>query len=67
MRAKLKCIENKGQEGGPGICGTQVKSSSNKYWMSPARRSDGAYFSETPPSSHVGPYFSLMAIVLAIV
>ena len=47
----------------PGICGTQVKSSGNKNWMSPSRRSDGAYFSETPPSWHVRPYFSLMAIV----
>jgi hypothetical protein len=47
----------------PGICGTQVKSSSNKNWMSPSRRLDGAYFSETPLSWHVRPHFSLIAIM----
>ena len=35
---------------GPGIRGTQVKSSSNKNRISPLRRLVGAYFSETPPS-----------------
>jgi hypothetical protein len=48
---------------GPGIRGTQIKSSGNKNRMSPLRRLDGAYFSETPPSWHVRPYFSLIAIV----
>jgi hypothetical protein len=47
----------------PGIHGTQVKSSGNKNRMSPSRRLDGAYFSETPPSWHVRPHFSLIAIV----
>ena len=47
----------------PGIRGTQVKSSGNKNRMSPSRSSDGAYFSETPPSWHVRPIFSLIAIV----
>ena len=47
----------------PGICGTQVKSSGNKNRMSPSRSSDGAYFSETPPSWHVKPIFSLIAIL----
>jgi hypothetical protein len=32
---------------GAGIRGTQVKSSGNKYRVSPSRRLDGAYFSET--------------------
>ena len=52
-----------GVGGWPGIRGTQVKSSGNKNWTSPSRRLDGAYFSETPPSWHVRPYFSLTAIV----
>ena len=46
-----------------GIRGTQVKSSGNKNWMSPSRSSDGANFSETPPSWHVRPIFSFVAIV----
>ena len=46
-----------------GIRGTQVKSSGNKNWMGPSRSSDEAYFSETPPSWHVRPIFSLVAIV----
>ena len=48
---------------GPGIRGTQVKSSGNKNRMSPSRSSDGAYFSETPPSWHVRPIFSLIVIL----
>ena len=48
---------------GPGIRGTQVKSSGNKNRMSPSRRLDGAYFSETPPRWHVRPHFSLIAIM----
>ena len=48
---------------GPGIRGIQVKSSGNKNRMSPSRRSDGAYFSETPSSWHVRPHFFLIAIV----
>jgi hypothetical protein len=48
---------------GPGIRGTQVKSSSNKNWMSLSRKSDGANSSETLPSWHVRPRFSLIAIV----
>ena len=52
-----------GGNGGPGIRGTQVKSSGNENRMSPSRSSDGAYFSETPPSWHVRPIFSLIVIL----
>ena len=48
---------------GPGIRGIQVKSSGNEDRMSPSRGSDGAYFSETPPSWRVRPIFSLIAIL----
>ena len=48
---------------GPGIRGTQVKSSTDKNWMSPSRNSDGANFSETPPSWHVRSIFSFINIV----
>ena len=52
-----------GSNWGLRIRGTQVKSSGNKNWMSPSRSSNGAYFSETPPSWHVRLIFSLIAIV----
>ena len=48
---------------GPWIRGTQVKSIGNQNWMSPLRRSDGAYFSETPPSWHVTSHVSLIVIM----
>ena len=52
-----------GRQGGLGIRSTQVKSSGTKNHMSSSRSSDGAYFGETPPSWHVRPHFSLIAIV----
>jgi hypothetical protein len=52
-----------GRQGGLGIRSTHVKSSGNKNRMSPSRSSNGAYFSEMPPSWHVRPHFSLIAIV----
>ena len=60
---KRKMLESFTLTQGPGIRGTQVKSSGNKNHTSSSRRLDGAYFSETPPSWHVRPHFSLIAIV----